>query len=813
MSPIRSRLFWKAFLSLVAGLLLWLPVFYGLTVPFINQQAYEVEEKAGRNVLDNVVETAIRAHRDIESWEEAMLAAHQRDLRNIVMMAVTWGEELDRQVKAGRMSRQAAREQLFSALRRFRYGQEDYVWVADRQGVMVAHPDRALEGRDASHIRDAKGDLVIPLMVEKALSEGEGYHRYWWRRLDTEAPAEKLSYFRYLPQWQLVVGTGVYVDDIAAEVARRREAVIAELRAQLGGVRLTGSGYVFVVDGTQNVVIHPDADLEGKSMGTLRDPASGQSLWELLAEAARRPDRTAHYLWDRPEDRGNLVHPKVAWVHYLPGYDWYIGATVYTADLALSGHELTRRLLLAFLVGLLLTAAFAFLFIRSIAAPILRLAKVAQRQVAGDLTATSDLQRRDEIGILSEAFNAMVVRLRGQIDTLEERVAQRTRELADWAATLESRVAERTAEVQTSEAKFRSLLEQSLVGTFVIAEDRFLYVNEACARLLGFVDPEAMMREGRLSEVVAPADREHIALLVDAIVAGTAAGTERAIQAARRDGSLIDVEVSGRLVIFEGRPALVGIMLDVTGRKQAERAREQALAAAEELSRLKSEFIANMSHELRTPLNWITGMAHVGQRSSDQEKVRNSFAQILTASQQLLAMVSQVLDFAKVDGGSLKLVDGTIVLRTLIDDALSQAAPRAAARGLTCDVALLPGLPAICRGDGERLRQILAVLLDNAIKFTEQGAVSVSVGLERGDLIFRVVDTGIGIAPEQMSAVFRPFEQVDGGAARRHGGIGLSLALARRLAIHMGGSLEVLSQLGTGSTFILRVPYRSIGAQ
>lgn len=474
MSPVKSRLFWKAFLSLVAGLLLWLPLFYGLTVPFINERAYEVEEKAGRNVLDNVVETAVRAHRDVESWEEAMLAAHRRDLRNIVNLAATWGEELDRQVAAGHMNRQQAREQFLSALRSYRYGNDDYIWVADRQSFMVAHPDREFDRRDASSIRDAKGDLVIPPMVDKALRDGEGFHRYWWGRLDTGTPAEKLSFFRYLPNWGLVVGTGVYLDDIASAVARRREAVISDLRGQLAAVRMAGSGYVFVVDGRQNVVIHPDPALEGKSMGTLRDPGSGRNLWEVFTDAAHRSDRTAHYLWDRPDDRGHYVHAKVAWVHHLPGYDWYIGATVYTEDLALSGRELARRLLLAFSVGLLLTASFAFFFIRSVTSPILRLAGVARRQVAGDLTAISDLRRRDEIGFLSDAFNAMVARLRGQIDSLEERVGERTRELASWAATLESRVAERTAEVQASEAKFRGVLEQSLVGIFVIAEDRFL---------------------------------------------------------------------------------------------------------------------------------------------------------------------------------------------------------------------------------------------------------------------------------------------------------------------------------------------------
>lgn len=319
-----------------------------------------------------------------------------------------------------------------------------------------------------------------------------------------------------------------------------------------------------------------------------------------------------------------------------------------------------------------------------------------------------------------------------------------------------------------------------------------------------------MIDEGRLSGLVAPQDREQLVRLVDAIIAGKMMGAERSIQAVRLDGSLIDVEVSGRQVEFEGKAALIGIIVDVTERKRAEGAREQALAAAQDLSRLKSEFIANMSHELRTPLNWITGMAHVGQRAKDPEKIRNCFTQILAASNQLLALVMQVLDFAKVDAGDLTLAESPVVLETLAAEVVSHVAPKAAARGLGCHFRLLPGTPAACRTDGERLRQILFMLLDNAIKFTEEGAITLSAAQEGNDLVFRVVDTGIGIAPEQMPSVFRPFEQVDGGANRRQGGMGLSLALAQRLAVQMGGSLDVISQLGAGSTFILRLPYHAV---
>jgi two-component system, cell cycle sensor histidine kinase and response regulator CckA len=806
MPLFRSRLFWQAFLSLLLGLLICLPVFYGLTVPQVNRLAYEVEEKAARTVLDNVVQMVSQSHRDLESWRQTALDAHKRQLKNVVLLVESWARQLEADVAAGRLSRAAARRELLGKLRHLRYGNNDYLWAVDYRYMMLSHASPDFQDRDFSTLRDVHGQLVMPPMVDEARAAGESYHSYWWRRLDTGQPAEKLSYSRDFPAWQLVIGTGVYIDDLAQEVARRRQAIIDDLRRHLHTVKVSGSGYVFVIDGGLNVIVHPDARVEGSSMASLIDPASGRPLGQEFIDAAGRPDKTLVYQWNRPDDAERFSYEKVAWVHRIPEYDWYLGASAYTDDLSRSGRILGDRILLAFALGLLVTVLIAFIFVRSVTAPILRLAEVARRNVGGDLSAVSDIERGDEIGALARAFNNMVARLKEQIGTLEQRVAERTRELAEWAGQLEQLVAARTAEARASEAKFRALVDQSLAGIYIIEGGHMRYANQEMAAIFGYASPQDMVGRVAMVDLIAPEDRARVAENVRRRVDGEVQQIHYGFTGLKRDGSRVELEVHGRSFEFEGRPAVIGILLDITDRKHAEKARDAALAAAEQLSRLKSEFIANMSHELRTPLHGVIGLAHVGRRAKDLAKAQETCGRVAESGQRLLELVTDVLDFSSLESGKLELEPTAFDLADMVEAASAACAGQAEAKGMDFRLALSPELPRHYRGDASRLAQILKVLLDNAAKFTDHGRIALSVGREGEDLIFAIADTGIGMTSEQIRQVFRPFEQVDGSMTRRHGGMGLGLALAQRLAVLMGGTLRVDSRIGEGSRFELRLP-------
>lgn len=778
-----SKLFRKAFLSLLLGLLIWFPIFYVATVPYLDRQAYESEEAASRNLLQGVLEVVKRASVDLDAWRQFNLESHRQQLHSVLSLVDSYAAQLEREIASGQLSRREAREKLLKWLRTLRYQDEGYVWASDYRAVMVSHPEARFNGIDASAIKDARGNLVIPPMVKAARENGAGYFSYWWPRLSNGREEEKLSYFRDLPAWELVIGTGLYLEDFEAEMARRRAELAADLRSYLHSVRLAGSGYVFVIDGQQNVIVHPDPRVEGKSMRELREGGNGEALGPLLIRAAATDDHKVVYRWNHPDDPGNYTYRKVSWVYPVPQFDWYLGASVYADDLGRSGDYLRRQLIGAFLAGLLITAAGAFVFIRQLTTPILRLAELAQRHAAGDLAALSEIRRDDEIGVLSEAFNRMVLALQQQM-----------------------------GELQASENKLRALFEQSLAGMFLVQDGRFRYVNAALARMHGYGGPEEIIDRLAVADLLAPEGRDELLAAMARVLAGSEPGGERVFAARCKDGRRIEVSCSLSPIDYAAGRGLIGIVLDVTEHRRAEKAAAQALAAAEQLSQLKSQFIANMSHELLTPLHGVIGLACVGERAQDLQKAHSYFAHIRVAGEGLQEIVGNVLDFSRLEEGRLTLEERDVDLPALLDEVATLWRERAAAKGLAFELSRAPGLPAHCWCDQARLVQLLNCLLGNAVKFTSAGEIQLQASADGEQLAITIADSGIGIASERLPELFRPFEQLDGGADRLHGGMGLGLALARRLVSLMGGAIEVASEAGGGARFTIRLPLRTAEA-
>lgn len=244
-------------------------------------------------------------------------------------------------------------------------------------------------------------------------------------------------------------------------------------------------------------------------------------------------------------------------------------------------------------------------------------------------------------------------------------------------------------------------------------------------------------------------------------------------------------------------------------------AQEQLQARAEELqrsSKYKSEFLANMSHELRTPLNSSLILAKLlaenvaGNLSEEQVKFAES---IYSAGNDLLNLINDILDIAKVEAGKLEVRPETTQLERLVEGLRGMFEPLAAHKGLAFEVTTDAQVPATLFTDRQRLEQILKNLLSNAIKFTERGQVSLNIGYQPDSgIIFAVRDSGIGIAADQQQAIFGAFHQVDGTSNRRYGGTGLGLSISRDLAHLLGGQISVDSSLGQGSVFSLILPER-----
>jgi len=279
-----------------------------------------------------------------------------------------------------------------------------------------------------------------------------------------------------------------------------------------------------------------------------------------------------------------------------------------------------------------------------------------------------------------------------------------------------------------------------------------------------------------------------------------------------KDGSLYWVDaVMVPFLDAKGKPyQYVAIRTDITGQKRAGIEMAKARDLAVESARLKAEFLANMSHEIRTPMNGVIGMTDLlldsglsGRQLVRAQSIRNS-------AEALMVLLNDILDFSKIEAGKLSFDTVDFNLREVVEDCLDLMAGAAQKKEILLGSIFEPGVPEEVRGDPTRMRQVISNLVGNAIKFTAEGEVvlrvdAVEVTETEAMLRLEVRDTGIGIAPEAVQRLFKPFVQADGSTTRKFGGTGLGLAISRQLVQMMDGDIEVRSELGKGSTFICTI--------
>jgi signal transduction histidine kinase len=235
---------------------------------------------------------------------------------------------------------------------------------------------------------------------------------------------------------------------------------------------------------------------------------------------------------------------------------------------------------------------------------------------------------------------------------------------------------------------------------------------------------------------------------------------------------------------------------------------KSAQTQAEAASRHKSDFIANMSHELRTPLNAIIGLSDMLLEDADNpdtRELKESLPRIGTAAKHLLSLINEILDLSRIEAGRMAVKISAFKPAMLAEESLATVAPIARQKGLKLVANHPRQLPAI-ESDPGRVRQILINLLGNAVKFTDAGEVRIEVSASDEKVRFAVIDTGPGIAQEDIDRLFQDFTQLDASSTRKFGGSGLGLALSRRLARLLGGDVTLASMVGTGSTFVLELP-------
>ena len=389
-----------------------------------------------------------------------------------------------------------------------------------------------------------------------------------------------------------------------------------------------------------------------------------------------------------------------------------------------------------------------------------------------------------------------------QCQKLLATVALQRAELEEASRRMKSLERQRTA---MAERKFKDIFETMEDGYLeAVPGGATTVVNPAAVRLFGFREA-AELQAVPAGELLA--DDVNFETLM-AILERPDQPRTRQARVRLKDGSIRIFEGDARLVTRIDAPSqTVAVMFrDVTDRLRADE-EAQARLSADAANRLKSEYLAHMSHEIRTPMHAVLGLTNLALQTELTDRQRDYLTKVQDSGRNLLCIVNDILDFSKVEAGKLDLEQVHFQLNEVLDGLASTMAGKVAERGLKLLVSVGSDIPNDLLGDPTRLGQVLLNLVSNAVKFTEQGEIRVSV--DRDDvardeailLRFQVQDTGVGIAAEVLPILFTPFSQADSSITRKFGGTGLGLAICRRLVHLMQGELAVSSELGRGSTF------------
>ncbi|MDM8559884.1 CHASE domain-containing protein [Candidatus Parabeggiatoa sp. HSG14] len=379
-----------------------------------------------------------------------------------------------------------------------------------------------------------------------------------------------------------------------------------------------------------------------------------------------------------------------------------------------------------------------------------------------------------------------------------------------FTSLLVAYIRQRLSELRENKEQTQAIVNTVVNGIITIDEDGIIeFLNPAAKNIFGYSRKEVIGQNVNIL-MPEPYSSEHDSYLDNYIKTGKAKiiGIDREVIGKRKSGDTFPMELAVSKMHLDKGLKFVGIVTDITNRKQTENALKQAQESADAANRAKSEFLASMSHEIRTPLNAVIGFSELLSSLITDKKQKNYLDSIQIAGKSLLTLINDILDLSKIEAGQLNVQYEAINPYTIFEELKQIFAVTIAEKNLDFIFDIDEKLPLALLLDETRLRQVLLNLIGNAIKFTDSGFIKLSIkncfkvnDLSKVDLVISITDTGIGISESQQEAIFESFYQQEGQNNRKYGGTGLGLAITKKLVEMMNGQISVSSQIGSGSVF------------
>jgi two-component sensor histidine kinase len=423
----------KIFLKIVGAIFI-LTIIYSififfLLIPKIENNTIALEDTIGKVQLQKTVQLVQNYAQELQSYKEVALKQRKDELKKLTNVVYGIINENYQKSLLPNANIQELQKQTLTLIEKLRYGHNDYFYVSDSKNVLISHP--YLKNKDFSNIKDIRGELIVPPLVDIADKKGEGFIRYWWKKNNASVtPYEKLTYAKKFAPWNWVVGTGVYIDDIQKDVENRKKILVEQLKKILQKTKIGKNGYIYIFDSSGKMIIHQNKELEGKNFKHFLNPGKKTYIVDDLMDAYKYGNKTLYYNWDTPKDRENYTYKKISWIEYNPSFSWYICSSEYLNEAHADSDNLKKFMIYSILVMIFVIIAIGLYFLKKIFQPIITLAHNAQEVIDGNLEARyTEKMSDDEIGLLAQQYNTMLDTIKMQMDTLDAKVQEKTKEL------------------------------------------------------------------------------------------------------------------------------------------------------------------------------------------------------------------------------------------------------------------------------------------------------------------------------------------------------------------------------------------------